>query len=243
MRCILPILCLASSVLMAADSVPLYRAEYQAFYKGHRLGHAEFAVRHDEATGHYVFSSTTTPRGLVKLFVPGPATERSEFVALPTGLRPLSFSYDDGSRKSDADTTIEFDWDRGIATTTRKGMTQEVALMPGVLDRATLQVTLMMDMAAHRPTGPYRLVDGDTLDLQNYELDGTETVDTPAGSFATERYVRRREGSSRSTWIWAAPELSYLAVKIEQRRDGEARTAFVLEKVEGLGARQGVGVR
>ena len=228
------ILCLVLPALVSAQDVPTYQAHYRALYKGRNLGHSQFTVRFDPSSGHYTFSSETTPRGLLKLVVPGPVTERSEFVMLPTGLRPLAFSYDDGSRKGEDNLAIAFDWERGVATTTSGSGKQRVAIEPGVLDRGTLQVSLMMDMAAHRPTGPYRLVDGDELETYDYMLDGTETLDVPAGTYATQRYVQRRDGASRSTWLWAAPELSYLAIKIEQRRDGEARSAFVLEEISGL---------
>jgi hypothetical protein len=38
------------------------------------------------------------------------------------------------------------------------------------------------------------------------------------------------------TSLWVAPELRFLPVRIEQRRDGEVQTAFELVKLEGLSA-------
>ncbi len=43
-------------------------------------------------------------------------------------------------------------------------------------------------------------------------------------------------GSSRTTWLWVAPELRFLPVRIEQRRDGEVQTAFKLVSVSDLTA-------
>jgi Protein of unknown function (DUF3108) len=240
MRRLQPLAILFLATLGAAPSaraqpaVPLYRAEYQVLYKGRNLGHSQFAVSYDTASEHYIFSSRTSPRGLLKLVVGGPATEHSDFLALASGLRPLEFAYDDGSRKGEDNVRIVFDWEQGVATTSKNGGTERVSLRPGVLDRGTLQVALMIDMAAGRVPMTYWLADGSSLQSYEYRLDGDETIDVPAGSFATQRYVQQREGSSRSTWLWVAPDLDYLAVRIEQRRGAESRTAFVLESVEGL---------
>lgn len=241
MRRACTVLCFAilAAPTLVAGEVPQYEASYRVLYKGRHLGDAEFAVRYDEADRRYVFSSSTEARGLLKIARPNPATERSEFVVRKSGeLRPLLFAYDDGSRKGEDSLRIVFDWDRGIATTRRDGGEQQTAVSPGVLDRGTLQVALMMDMAAHGPRSPYRLVDGDALERYDYRLDGKETLEVPAGAFETERYEQRREGSSRSTWIWVSPALDYLPVRIEQRRGGETRTALLLETVEWLEPRR-----
>ena len=44
----------------------------------------------------------------------------------------------------------------------------------------------------------------------------------------------RREGSSRTTYVWVAPQLDYLPARIETRKDDEVQTALTLMSVEGI---------
>jgi hypothetical protein len=67
---------------------------------------------------------------------------------------------------------------------------------------------------------------------------GDATTATGIGQVATRAFVQHREGSSRATTIWAAPKLRYLPVRIEQRKDGEVQTAFILSSVTGINASQ-----
>ncbi|HSG66146.1 MAG TPA: hypothetical protein VLD39_14140, partial [Gammaproteobacteria bacterium] len=67
-----------------------------------------------------------------------------------------------------------------------------------------------------------------------YIDNGTATMVTDAGSFAPRVLSQQREGSSRANWLWVAPELHFLPVRIEQRRNGEVQTAFILTRVTGL---------
>jgi len=61
---------------------------------------------------------------------------------------------------------------------------------------------------------------------------------TGSGTVATRVLTQQRTGSSRVTSLWVAPELRFLPVRIEQRRDGEVQTTFELINVDGLSARR-----
>jgi hypothetical protein len=50
----------------------------------------------------------------------------------------------------------------------------------------------------------------------------------------TVRFEQTREGSSRRTVLWLAPEYAYLPVRIEQFRNGEIETVFALEHLSGV---------
>ncbi|HEX6998891.1 MAG TPA: DUF3108 domain-containing protein [Gammaproteobacteria bacterium] len=235
--CALPLLAFAAAAGHAQDDIATYEAVYDVEYRGRRLGRSEFEVRHDAATGRYVFASRTEARGLVgRLASPDPTVEHSEFVLDGDRIRPLEYRYEDGTRGGDDDLTVVFDWDAGVARVTDENGTRELPIEPGVLDRGSLQSQLMRDLATAGEPGRYRLVDDDGVQEYGYAAQGTEEVRTGAGMFEARVYVQQREGSSRSTWLWVAPALGYLPVRIEQRRDGETRTSFLLQSIEGLGA-------
>jgi hypothetical protein len=100
-----------------------------------------------------------------------------------------------------------------------------------------MQVAVMRDMAS--PDGPrnYALADEDAIKLYSYVRNGREAVNAPSGTVDAEVFVQQREGSSRRLLLWAAPELSFLPVRMEQQKDGQTDTSFTLEFVEMNGAK------
>jgi hypothetical protein len=54
------------------------------------------------------------------------------------------------------------------------------------------------------------------------------------GQLQVLRYRQQRAGSSRYTIIDLAPSLDYVPARIEQIRDGESRSAFLIESIERL---------
>lgn len=227
---------LASAVPALADSpVPTYTATYQAFYKSHHVGSTEFKVDYDKTAMAYVFTNTTQARGLLKLARPKPAVDRSQFRYENGDVVPQEFWYEDGSRKGEDNSHTVFDWNRQRAIVTDKDGTHNVPLTPGVLDTGSVQIALMLALQAGKTPGPYRLLDDHSISTYSYMLQGREAVDTPYGKVEATRVQQQSKGSSRTTYIWSAPSLRFLPVKIEQRKDGEVLTSFVLESVEGLG--------
>ena len=70
----------------------------------------------------------------------------------------------------------------------------------------------MHDLINDRPSPNYVLFDVDK-----------KTVQTKAGQFDVVGIEHQKEGSSRKTTLWCAPELDYLPVIIEQHRKGKLK--------------------
>jgi hypothetical protein len=218
---------------LAGGALPTYTATYQVLHNGREVGAAVFAVSYDEERGVYTFRSHTTAKGMLRLVTPRPVVERSDFTVRDGRIQPLEFAYEDGSRKGEDNLHVVFDWDARVASI-RGERNVDIELTPGVLDRGSMQVALMRDMAAGAVPGPYLLADEDSLKTYEYALQGRETTATPLGELETVRYLQQRQGSSRSMSILAAPTLHYLPVRFEQHRDGETNTVIVLQSVDAL---------
>jgi hypothetical protein len=218
----------------AADGIATYSAVYQVEYKGKDVGTSEFAVRYDAAESVYEFSSRSQAKGLLKILSPKPVVERSRFKVEGGHIRPLEYWYEDGSRKGEKNQHIEFDWQRRIAVITNEDGRRETALDDRSLDRGSMQVALMRDLAATGKPGDYQLANDEGAQPYVYKDDGEATIATGVGSLATRAFVQQREGSSRATLFWFAPKLQFLPARIEQRRNGEVQTALTLTSVEGL---------
>ncbi len=227
-------LVLPACAAYGTDDVTTYTATYRVEYKGKEAGTAEFAVRALPEDGVYEFSSRTLAKGLLKLARPKPAVDRSQFRVENGAVRPLEFWYEDGSRSGADNLHIVFDWQRRIAEIGTADARREMAVPDGVLDRGSLQVALMRDLAATGAPRTYSLADEDSVASYEYADNGTATIATGVGSLATRIFTQQRVGSSRVTWLWLAPELAFLPVRIEQRRDGEVQTTFTIVSVTGL---------
>jgi hypothetical protein len=229
---------LAAHEVRGADaSVATYTATYDVQYKGKAAGTAQFSVVYLGDRDLYEFTSTVTAKGLLKLARPKPAVERSLFRMESGAVRPLEFWYEDGSRSGEDNVHVVFDWDRGVATVSGAQARREMAVPAGALDRGSLQVARMRDLAATGAPRAYTIVDDDSVAEYESADNGMATITTGVGSVATRILTQQRAGSSRVNWIWVAPELRFLPVRMEQRRDGEVQTAFELVSVDGLTAK------
>ena len=235
---------MAAALAVAADearsadgSVATYAATYRVEYKGKEAGVSDWSVRH-LGDDRYEFMARIMPKGMLKLIRPKPTIERSQFRVEGAALRPLEYWYEDGSRSGEDNWHLVFDWDRRVATVTTAEARRELAVPDIALDIGTLKAAVMRDLAAKGAPGPYEIADQDAVGTYEYTDSGPATLHTGVGSLETQLFVQRRAGSSRSTWLWVAPTLGFLPVRVEQRRGDEIQTSFVLESVDGLAASQ-----
>ena len=221
----------AAGPVRAADALPGYHAIYEATYQGRAVGEAEFSLTLlDAGNGTYEFRSSLRYGGIYRLIAPRPPEESSEFMLEDGRIQPLTYTLLDRTRGGEDSFDITFDWQGGQAFTTAGGTSVESPLVPGTLDRGSLQVALMMlgeDFAADQVT----LLDREGPEVHDLRATGEETLDTPLGRFQTRTLTQQRQGSSRRTLVWLAPDLHDLPVRIERQRNGEARVGFLLKEV------------
>jgi hypothetical protein len=218
----------------AEPTIATYTATYRFAYKGKEAGTAEFAVSYLADRDIYEFNSRVVAKGFLKLVRPNPAFERSHVRVAANGIQSLEYWFEDGSRSGEENVHIEFDWERRVATVSGPEARRELALPEAALDRGSLQVALMRDLATAGALPTYRLADEDSVAEYEYVDNGTATIATGVGPVATRVLLQQRPGSSRATWLWVAPELRFLPVRIERHRNGEVQTAFELVSVNGL---------
>jgi hypothetical protein len=238
-RVVSPLLFIALSLpcltAVAADDIQTYTATYTAEAKGKEIGVTTFSVRYIAERMVYEFKSETMAKGMVvKLAIPNPVVQRSEFRVTPAGIEPLEFWYEDGSRKGEGNVHIVFDWQRKVATTNSKHGRKEFAIQPGALDDGTLQVALMHDLATTGKPGRYLRTDEDSITEYVYQDQGEAKTPTGMGQQKTHAYNQQRQGSNRINWIWVLPDMKFLPARIEQRKDGEVNSAFTLKSVNGI---------
>ncbi len=229
-------LSLAASAACGADGdIATYKATYSVEYKGKEAGVSDWSVR-SLGDDRYEFLANIMAKGMLKLVRPKPTIERSQFRLEAGALRPLEYWYEDGSRSGEDNWHVVFDWDRRVATVTTTDARRDLNIPDNALDIGTLKAAVMRDLAVKGSPGPYAITDEDSVGAYEYTDNGTAMLETGVGSLETRVFIQQRAGSSRSTWMWVAPSLGFLPVRVERRRDNEVQTAFLLTAVEGLGA-------
>ena len=228
----------ASPSWSAPGELPPYRAVYRVEQDGKDTGTSEWALTYDADRDVYRFVSSLSAKGPLQLALPNPIVERAEFKYENGQIQPLQFWYEDGSRKGEQSSHTVFDWTQSRAVTTAHDRRTELELRPGVLDRASMQVAVMRDMASAEGPRDYLLADGDAIMVYRYSRHGQESLEAPAGTVETQVFVQQREGSSRRLLLWVAPELAFLPVRMEQQKDAQTDVIFTLEFVELNGTKR-----
>jgi len=217
-----------------SDGVVPFRATYEILEGNKRIGRSTFTLSYDSATAQYQFESRSRFRGLLRLAAPRPIVERSHFVMTGGEIRPTTFTYEDGTRRGRRNVTLKFDWDTGMLAIERPDGSAAIRLEPGTLDRGSVRVALMRDLARDLGSGRHVLTDPDVIRAYNYTVESTEKIDTALGELMGRRVRQQRDGSSRHTLIWMAPSLDFLTLRMEQHRENRDTVAFVIETVEWL---------
>ncbi|ABI55868.1 DUF3108 domain-containing protein [Alkalilimnicola ehrlichii MLHE-1] len=215
----------------ATGELPPFAAQYRVHMGAFTVGEGWFRFERPEAD-RYRFEVATRPRGIIRMAYRDETKEVSEGTINGDQFRPERYHYQRSGRRNEQETLL-FDWAAGKARD--KAGDWEVDLSDGVKDRVVTTMALMQDLARGR-TGDrtYRVADDGDIDEYQFRLTGEETVETPVGTYETIRYVRVREGSSRETRVWSAPELHYLPVRVEHVESDGTTFRMTLDRLEGM---------
>ena len=213
--------------------------EFRAYYSAHKGSFriAESVVEL-KRTGPQQFSyrSVTKPVGLLAMFRSDEVTEYSVWTLHQERIRPLQYRYVHKRSRKDRDVSLEFDWDEQQVANTAQGHTWTMDIPEGTLDKFSVRLAVMMDLADGVETPlEYAIADGGKLKHWRFAVLGTEQVQTPAGVFDAVKLQRlRRRDNERETYLWCAPGLDYLLVRMEHVEEDGSRYYLELDRVEGL---------
>jgi len=208
-----------------------FHAEYEASYAGFKA-EAVMDLRPADAPNEYVYEVVTRAIGFARLVRPGTGIERSRIAVTESGFAPISYQLDDGTEEVENDTDIDFNWETGIARSVYKGVTKDIDITAGMLDRLTADIAAINELRNNRAPGSYEITHRNDIRLYEFTPQGEEMVSVPAGQFKAVKYLRQRPGSSRATLIWFAPEADYLPVKIVQLKRGKSQIVMVATLLE-----------
>jgi hypothetical protein len=207
---------------LAADSpaggaVAPFSASYLADWKSINVGTSELKLAQDEQPDHYVYTWVTSARGVFRVLYSSDLTYKSWFSINSGQVRPEKYRGAEGS----ATVSVDFDWDRRVATGQSEGKQVEIKLEPGTQDLASIQVQVMMDLKNGTLPEIFHIVDKDELKDFIYTREANQTIRTALGELDTIVVASSRTGNDRVLRMWFAPALGFIPVQAERTRGGK----------------------
>jgi len=234
-------LALAANATHAKDAtLQPYKARYQVTYRGLSGGQIESSLARGTVADQWLYETRAFPSLLGRIAVSPLARESSVMQITPSGVRPLTFDFNDGSDTTTKDVRFKFDWAAGHVRGEAEGVPFDLPVQPGTQDTASVQAAMIIELLAGRSPQGFPILVGKRLRDYRYWPEGKATVMTPFGQFDTVVWANQRDGSTRVTKVWHAPALGYVPVQAVQYRKGQAETQMkllALERGQGTGDR------
>ena len=148
-------------------------------------------------------------------------------------VQPARYEYHRKVLGSKRDTILQFNWSKGSVLNDTAKTPWSMDIPTGTLDKISYQLQLRLDLISQKKDLVYQIADGGKLKTYRFKRVGNETIKTKLGEFDTVKIQRDRgEDSKRETYIWLAPELDYLIVKLHQIEKDGKEYSLLLDKLD-----------
>jgi hypothetical protein len=198
---------------------------YTIFFgtQGFMIGEATYRFEHVDS--QYRIATVGEARGLAALLLRGQGKIESRGTITASGLQPLEFSVERGSRERRE--TALFDWETGMVTL------HEQKAEP--LDLPTFDpLTLMWQFYFSPPTdGRFGFAVATTRRVLRYQFirEGSDRIAWAQGEIETERWHRRSEDGKTEALVWLAPSLNYIPIKMRVSNTDRGTLEALLDSI------------
>lgn len=200
---------LTASAQASAPEAPTLRP-FEAVYKTTALGMTLDLTRSLTRDGNNYRLESSGKNFLIKM------KESADFQLTDSGIEGVRFNSKVKTLKTN-NRVVEFDKERGVIRSMKRGEWSEHEMAPGVLDQFSQQQQLrltLMQSEVPPETLQFRVVDGAKISDKSWRRLPNETLQTPLGDIEAVRYKAvHKNPKKRASEIWLAPHLNYLMVK------------------------------
>ena len=181
---------------------------YDVYYgtRGFLIGEAVYRFEH--ADNQYRIATVGRARGLAALILRGQGKVQSRGLITATGLQTLEF--DVGRGGPDRRESAVFDWEAGIVTMHDN--------KTAALDMPTFDpMTIMWQFYFTPPTGDvvsFSLATPRRMTRYTVTREETEKIEWTQGTVDAERWHRRSDDGKTDAYVWLAPSLHYIPIKM-----------------------------
>lgn len=206
-----------------APALAGFRAEYELIRDDKPAGEAVYRL-HATEPGHWTLSNQTRGTHGMAAFVGFRLDESASLVWVDGHFASDGYQYLQKAAFSKRTRSLEIDRAGQTATSIDGKKRYAIEYRPDLLDRQSVGIVLAHDLASgHRDVLIYPVAGRRALSRRVFEVVGEETLQTPAGEFATLKVARIREDEEkRETITWFAREGHLFPIQVEQsEEDGE----------------------
>lgn len=206
---------------------------YVEYTVGNNLINAGIAKLSLKSNGdEWVYSLITEPSGIFRLTGKGHIQEVSVINVTQEHLIPKSYSYKQAGDEKRRNIEATFNWKDQELKIKRKGEEETEVLKDPILDRLSVTLTVMELVRQGFSQAQLQVLDNGKVKSMTFINEGVQKLKTKLGTFESVVVRRIREGSSRETLTWFAPELNYVPVQIEQLKRGNLVARLKINKLD-----------
>lgn len=217
----------------AAPAAKTLNINYVVSRNGFDIGQSH-GILSQKDNGRFHFRREVNTTGVLVWLFKDKIIEQSEWKQTEQGIRPLSYSYSQTGGKRERHVELKFNWDQGRVENIIDKDAWRMDIPPGTLDKLVVQFAMMLDLQAGKREMTYAIADGGKLKRYHFRAVGEEVLQTPAGSYRTLKMERVRDNNKRATYLWCAPDLNYLPVRVDQREDDDESFRMLLKQYSGF---------
>jgi hypothetical protein len=212
----------------ASVVLPEFKASYELTRGSMKIGNSTIELS-TGANGSYTYKSRSWPVRWVAWFLKDKLYETSRGKLTDAGIRPDHYTYKRTGGRKEREANLTFNWQTMRVQNDVEDSKWEMDIPAGTLDKLVSQLGMMHALARGDTDITFNIADGGKLKEYRFRVVGQETLETPAGTFETVKITRLRDDNKRETFIWCAPSLHYLPVRIWQREKDDSEYQSDLE--------------
>jgi hypothetical protein len=219
---------LLSGTASAATPLPDFKASYELTRGSLKIGNSTIELS-TGSDGAYTYKSHSWPVRWVAWFLKDKLFETSRGTITDAGIRPDYYHYQRTGGAKEREAKLAFDWERMVVENNVEDSPWEMDIPADTIDKLASQLGMMHALANGQHDITFNIADGGKLKEYRFKVVGTETLELPAGTFETVKVTKLRDNKKRETYIWCAPALNYLPVRIWQREKDNSKYQSDLE--------------
>jgi hypothetical protein len=204
-----------------------FEANYVGYRKGQKIGTAKQKLEHVSGNQFKLYYESLASL----FFLTDKRYETSLFVINDNEMIPQKYTYIRKGTGRDKSLKLQFDAEKKVITQEKGDPVQWSGELDNLLYRFHFQQSLMTEQQEF----DYRIINS-RAQLKDYKFKilGEEKLSLPYGELDTLKVqIVRASSSKRTTFIWFAPSLDYLMVRIEQYKSGKQQADVQLSAYEG----------
>lgn len=225
----------SASILNESNLPPEFEATYDVHKGSMRVGKMDISLK--KVGDELIYKSITKPVGMAALFLGDQAvTDRAILKLIGNNYHTVEFIHEIKNSDKNRNEHYIFDWNNNKAAVKYKDKSNELDIPENTFDNYSAQLLLMRKPDKDTSTNIYSVISKGRLKEYIYQLESTELVETKAGKFDANKYVRKKDNDKKTTYLgWYAEKLNYIPVKLDKFENGKLDISIQITSVKWLG--------